>query len=110
MTGFPLTWLYVPGDRPPVVAKALTSGADVVVVDLEDAVAPDRKAYARSATAELLCDPQPVPVHVRVNALSGPWARADRLHTTAASPRQERRRRPRRGSAAPVRLARRRGR
>ncbi|MFC8421033.1 HpcH/HpaI aldolase/citrate lyase family protein [Streptomyces sp. NPDC057236] len=77
MTGFPLTWLYAPGDRPPVVAKALTSGADVVVVDLEDAVAPDRKAYARSATAELLRDPQPVPVHVRVNALSGPWARAD---------------------------------
>ncbi|MFF9487851.1 HpcH/HpaI aldolase/citrate lyase family protein [Streptomyces sp. NPDC014676] len=77
MTGFPLTWLYAPGDRPPVVAKALTSGADVVVVDLEDAVAPDRKAYARSATAELLRDPQPVPVHVRVNALSGPWGRAD---------------------------------
>jgi citrate lyase subunit beta/citryl-CoA lyase len=77
VTGFPLTWLYAPGDRPPVVAKALTSGADVVVVDLEDAVAPDRKAYARSATAELLREPQPVPVHVRVNALSGPWARAD---------------------------------
>ncbi|MEZ3178557.1 CoA ester lyase [Streptomyces pimonensis] len=77
MTGFPLTWLYAPGDRPPVVAKALAAGADVVVIDLEDAVAPDRKAYARSATAELLRDPQPVPVHVRVNALSGPWARAD---------------------------------
>ncbi|MEU3101799.1 HpcH/HpaI aldolase/citrate lyase family protein [Streptomyces griseoflavus] len=77
MTGFPLTWLYAPGDRPSVVAKALTSGADVVVIDLEDAVAPDRKAYARSATAELLRDRQPVPVHVRVNALSGPWGRAD---------------------------------
>jgi len=77
VTGVALTWLYVPGDRPPVVAKALASGADVVVIDLEDAVAPDRKAYARSATAELLGDPQPVPVHVRVNALSGPWARAD---------------------------------
>lgn len=77
MTGTPLTWLYAPGDRPAVVAKALTSGADVVVIDLEDAVAPDRKAYARSATAELLCERQPVPVHVRVNALSGPWARAD---------------------------------
>ncbi|WP_040907446.1 aldolase/citrate lyase family protein, partial [Streptomyces griseoflavus] len=49
MTGVALTWLYVPGDRPPVVAKALASGADVVVIDLEDAVAPDRKAYARSA-------------------------------------------------------------
>ncbi|HET9382236.1 MAG TPA: CoA ester lyase [Streptomyces sp.] len=82
MTDTPLTWLYAPGDRPHVVAKALTSGADVVVVDLEDAVAPDRKAYARDATAELLSDghrsaPAAVPVHVRVNALDGPWGAAD---------------------------------
>jgi citrate lyase subunit beta/citryl-CoA lyase len=73
----PLTWLYAPGDRPATVAKALTCGADVVIVDLEDAVAPDRKEYARAATAELLAEPQPVPVHVRVNALGGPLAAAD---------------------------------
>ncbi|MFF7445018.1 MULTISPECIES: aldolase/citrate lyase family protein [unclassified Streptomyces] len=72
-----LTWLYVPGDRPQVVAKALTAGADVVVIDLEDAVSPDRKAYARDATADLLAEPQPRPVHVRVNALETPWAAAD---------------------------------
>jgi citrate lyase subunit beta/citryl-CoA lyase len=60
-----------------VVAKALTAGADVVVIDLEDAVAPDRKEYARAATAELLSAPQPVPVHVRVNALDGPLAPRD---------------------------------
>ncbi|MCF2125058.1 CoA ester lyase [Strepomyces sp. STD 3.1] len=77
MTAPPLTWLYAPGDRPRVVAKALAAGADVVVVDLEDAVAPDRKEYAREATAELLTEPQPVPVHVRVNALDGPLAAAD---------------------------------
>ncbi|BAU82556.1 citrate lyase beta chain [Streptomyces laurentii] len=64
----PLTWLYAPGDRPGIVQKALTSGADVVIVDLEDAVAPDRRAYALDATADLLADPQPVPVHVRVHA------------------------------------------
>ncbi|MEV6328167.1 aldolase/citrate lyase family protein [Streptomyces sp. NPDC051909] len=64
----PLTWLYAPGDRPDVVGKALASGADVVIVDLEDAVAPDRRAYALAATRELLADPQPVPVHVRVHA------------------------------------------
>jgi len=73
----PLTWLYVPGDRPHVVAKALASGADVVIVDLEDAVAPDRKTYAREATADLLSSPHPVPVHVRVNALDGPHATRD---------------------------------
>ncbi|MEU3826535.1 CoA ester lyase [Streptomyces sp. NPDC029080] len=77
MTRYPLTWLYVPGDRPHVVAKALVAGADVVVIDLEDAVAPDRKECARAATAELLAQRQPVPVHVRVNALDGPWAAAD---------------------------------
>ncbi|MFD5228135.1 HpcH/HpaI aldolase/citrate lyase family protein [Streptomyces qaidamensis] len=77
MTVFPLTWLYAPGDRPHVVAKALTSGADVVVIDLEDAVAPDRKAYARAATADLLASPPAVPVHVRVNALDGPWGEQD---------------------------------
>ncbi|RKN40173.1 HpcH/HpaI aldolase/citrate lyase family protein [Streptomyces hoynatensis] len=69
-----LTWLYAPGDRPGVVAKALRSGADVVLVDLEDAVAPERKSYALDATAELLSSVPPVPVHVRVNALTGPLA------------------------------------
>ncbi|WP_432135992.1 MULTISPECIES: HpcH/HpaI aldolase/citrate lyase family protein [unclassified Streptomyces] len=73
----PLTWLYVPGDRPAVVTKALAAGADVVIVDLEDAVAPDRKDYARAATADRLVVPQPVPVHVRVNALDTPYCAAD---------------------------------
>lgn len=83
MTPFPLTWLYVPGDRPHVVAKALACGADVVVIDLEDAVAPDRKAYAREATADLLSERRPVRVHVRVNALEAPWAAADLRAVTA---------------------------
>ncbi|MGW9046506.1 HpcH/HpaI aldolase/citrate lyase family protein [Streptomyces lydicus] len=83
----PLTWLYVPGDRPEVVAKALDCGADVVVVDLEDAVAPDRKNRALRATAELLSDPAPgtAPVHVRVNALDGPLAETE-IRTLAALP------------------------
>jgi len=85
MTAPPLTWLYAPGDRPHVVAKALAAGADVVVIDLEDAVAPDRKEYARAATAELLSSPQPVTVHVRVNALDSPPAPRD-LEAVAALP------------------------
>ncbi|MFB9903987.1 HpcH/HpaI aldolase/citrate lyase family protein [Allokutzneria oryzae] len=72
-----LTWLYVPADRPDRVVKAFASGADVVIVDLEDAVAPDRKSYARDAAKDLLSDPAPVPVQVRVNALDGPLAAAD---------------------------------
>lgn len=85
MIPFPLTWLYVPGDRPHVVAKALACGADVVVIDLEDAVAPDRKEYARAATVDLLSEPQPVRVHVRVNGTEGPWAAAD-LRAVAGLP------------------------
>ncbi|MFD7258689.1 HpcH/HpaI aldolase/citrate lyase family protein [Streptomyces sp. NPDC059874] len=72
-----LTWLYAPGDRPEVVAKALDRGADAVIVDLEDAVPVSRKEYARAATAELLAERPPVPVHVRVNALDSPWGGAD---------------------------------
>lgn len=72
-----LTWLYAPGDRPAVVAKALRCGADAVIVDLEDSVSASRKEYARAATAELLAERPPVPVHVRVNALGSPWAGAD---------------------------------
>ncbi|MGW0748977.1 HpcH/HpaI aldolase/citrate lyase family protein [Streptomyces sp. NPDC002587] len=72
-----LTWLYAPGDRPEVVAKAIGGGADAVIVDLEDAVPASRKEYARAATAELLAERPPVPVHVRVNAIDSPWGGAD---------------------------------
>ncbi|WP_406140686.1 HpcH/HpaI aldolase/citrate lyase family protein [Streptomyces sp. NBC_01089] len=99
-----LTWLYVPGDRPAVVARALASGADVVLVDLEDAVAPDRKAYARDATAELLTDPSPgpSPVHVRINALDGPLAERD-VRAVAGLPGLAGLRLPKAGGPAEVR-------
>ena len=46
-TALARTYLYVPADNPQRLAKATTRGADAVVIDLEDAVAPDRKAEAR---------------------------------------------------------------
>lgn len=46
--------LFTPGDRPEMLRKAPTTGADVVVFDLEDAVAPERKAEAREAVNEVL--------------------------------------------------------
>ncbi|MET9342488.1 CoA ester lyase [Nonomuraea sp. NPDC003804] len=49
-----LTWLYVPGDRPERFDKAMASGADVVIVDLEDAVAPSRKDAARRNVVDFL--------------------------------------------------------
>lgn len=50
----PRSYLFVPGDRPERFAKALASGADAVVLDLEDAVAPAAKAAARRAVAGFL--------------------------------------------------------
>lgn len=37
------SYLYVPGDRPEMLAKAATRGADVVIIDLEDAVRPSTR-------------------------------------------------------------------
>ena len=74
----PLTLLYVPGDRPDRVAKALDSAADAVVVDLEDAVAPAAKAAAREHVSRLLADlPARRRVQVRVNAAGTPWHEDD---------------------------------
>lgn len=66
--------LYVPGDRPDRFAKALAASPHVIL-DLEDAVAPARKDYARAAVAEALAGDQPFTV--RVNAPGTPWHEAD---------------------------------
>ena len=46
------TWLFVPGHRPERFDKALASGADVIILDVEDAVAPEDKPEARRAIAQ----------------------------------------------------------
>lgn len=48
------TWLFVPGDRPERFAKARSSGADAVIIDLEDAVAASEKERARRETSAAL--------------------------------------------------------
>ena len=49
--------LFSPGDRPELMRKAPTTGADVLCFDLEDAVAPGRKDEARTAVHDVLADP-----------------------------------------------------
>lgn len=72
-----LTLLYAGGDHEDRVRKAWASGADVVIVDLEDAVAPSRKAAARR-TLGVLCAELPArPVQVRITAEGSPWHDAD---------------------------------
>ena len=66
------SFLFVPGDRPDRMAKALGSGADALILDLEDAVAPAAKAEARRAVAAFLNANSAARLWVRVNPLDGP--------------------------------------
>jgi citrate lyase subunit beta/citryl-CoA lyase len=95
----PRSYLFVPADRPERIDKALASGADAVIVDLEDAVAPGSKGAARQALVSWLEQrgggpavtdaPQPhseparqPALLVRVNATSTAWFEDD-LHACA---------------------------
>jgi citrate lyase subunit beta/citryl-CoA lyase len=72
-----LTLLYAPADRPDLVRKALLTDADVVVIDLEDAVTARAKDGARRVLPKLLADQPAKPVQVRVNAAGSAWVDAD---------------------------------
>lgn len=72
----PRSYLFVPGNRPERFAKALASGADAVILDLEDAVPPDQKDAARATVADWL--DASYPVVLRINAVDTPWFAGDR--------------------------------
>jgi citrate lyase subunit beta/citryl-CoA lyase len=65
--------LFIPGDSPRKLDKGLTSGADVLLLDLEDSIAPEGKAAARETTLAFLRTAQPVAerplLFVRVNGI-----------------------------------------
>lgn len=65
------TLLFVPGNRPERFDKAAAAGADLVVLDLEDAVAPAEKEQARAAVAAWLAEGHAAAV--RVNGADTPW-------------------------------------
>ncbi|PMR73683.1 HpcH/HpaI aldolase/citrate lyase family protein [Billgrantia endophytica] len=68
--GLQRSFLFVPATRPERIPKALASGADAVIVDLEDAVAHDKKDEARQALQEFLEQTPDARVMVRVNSTS----------------------------------------
>lgn len=79
----PLSWLYVRGDQPDRMNRAVASGADVVVIDWEDAVAPEAKAEARRQTMAWL-EQRPTRdssgwplIEIRVNGSGSEWQRDD---------------------------------
>ena len=71
--------LYMPGSNPRALEKGRTLSADVLILDLEDAVAPDAKAAARTNIAAALAEGGygKREILVRVNALDAPWGRED---------------------------------
>ncbi|MDQ3286323.1 MAG: CoA ester lyase [Actinomycetota bacterium] len=71
------SYLYVPGSDQRRIEKALASEADAVILDLEDAVAPNRKEEARTTVAEVLRSEHEKPVFVRINAPDSVLAEED---------------------------------
>jgi citrate lyase subunit beta / citryl-CoA lyase len=79
--------LFVPGDRPERMEKALGYGADALILDLEDSVAASAKPAAREAVAGFLARPErPVPLFVRINPLDGGLADDDLAAVVHANP------------------------
>jgi citrate lyase subunit beta/citryl-CoA lyase len=73
------SYLFVPGNRPERFDKAIASGADVVIVDLEDAVAPSEKDAARAAVGAWLSGEKQAGerVALRINGATTPWFAGD---------------------------------
>lgn len=74
-----LTALFVPGDRPERFSKAAASGADIVILDLEDAVQTANKDEARGEVLTALSSTgsRPMQALVRINAPGSAWFEAD---------------------------------
>ncbi|WP_019930223.1 CoA ester lyase [Nocardia sp. BMG111209] len=79
----PRSWLYVPGDRPDRIGKALAGPADAVILDLEDAVSAADKDGARRNVLAALADGHAA--YVRMNAPDTAAGAAD-LRALAAAP------------------------
>lgn len=70
--------LFVPGDRPERMEKAVHLGADALILDLEDSVGADRKALARAAVRAFLeISRRPIPLLVRINPTDSKFVEAD---------------------------------
>ncbi len=81
------SWLFVPGDRPDRFDKAARSGADALILDLEDAVSHDRKNAARAAVRDFLAQPRGRPViAVRINPIGSDLIAGDIAALSACAP------------------------
>jgi citrate lyase beta subunit len=69
--------LFLPASNPRAIAKARGLAADLVVLDLEDAVKPEDKAAARDAAVEAVASDWPMPVAIRINGVGSEWHSLD---------------------------------
>lgn len=69
--------LFLPASNPRAIAKAREAGADLVVLDLEDAVKPEDKKQARAAAVDAVGTPWRMPVAIRVNGVGTEWHSLD---------------------------------
>ena len=69
--------LFLPASNPRAIAKARECSADVVVLDLEDAVRPEDKEAARAAAIEAVSSNWPMSVAIRINGVGSQWHSAD---------------------------------
>lgn len=69
--------LFLPASNPRAIDKARGAGADLVVLDLEDAVKPADKAAARKAAVDAVASEWPMPVAIRVNGVGTEWHSLD---------------------------------
>jgi citrate lyase subunit beta/citryl-CoA lyase len=69
--------LFLPASNPRAIARARESAADLVVLDLEDAVKPADKASARDAAVEAVADAWRMPIAIRVNSVGSEWHSLD---------------------------------
>ena len=79
--------LFVPADSERKIPKALASGADIVILDLEDSVAAAAKPSARALAAEVLRSNPQSRLYVRVNALDTGFTLADLQAVLPAAPK-----------------------
>ena len=69
--------LFLPASNPRAIEKARGLGADLVVLDLEDAVKPDDKTAARKAAVEAVKSDWTMPVAIRINGVGTKWHSPD---------------------------------
>ena len=69
--------LFLPASNPRAIAKARDAGADLVILDLEDAVKAEDKDVARRSAVEAVADDWAVPVAIRINGVGTQWHSLD---------------------------------